>query len=412
LKFNDIVKTMAGGLAVGVIGIFVPNIYGVGYNSMNLALLGKLPWILMLALIFLKIVATSISLGSGGSGGIFAPSLFMGTMLGGFFGALVHQIIPQYSASSGAYSLVGMGAVVAGATHAPITAILIIFELTNDYAIILPLMISTIIATVLTTKLKKESIYTLKLIRRGIDLFRGKEVNILRSLNVSVIMNKNPVIIRPDLNFKELLELVVSRPNTQFFVVDHKNSLLGSVSLQDVRRVLLDQEYLTDWLIALDLVNENIPRVEVNDDLASVMKVFGFYDLEEIPVVDDTDQKKIIGSVLRKDIIDIYNKEIVRRNLSQEISGSVKLLEKIHHIDIVDDYVMAEVPVPFGLIGKSIKETDVRAKFRVQILMVKRKKSDNDYVQTIPSPTDKLESDTFLVVMGRKRDIENFRHMI
>ncbi len=412
LKINDIVKTMAGGFAVGIIGIFVPHIYGVGYNSMNLALLGQLPWLLMLALVFLKILATSISLGSGGSGGIFAPSLFMGTMTGGFFGALVHQIMPQYSASSGAYSLVGMGAVVAGATHAPITAILIIFELTNDYAIILPLMISTIIATILTTKLKKESIYTLKLVRRGIDLFRGKEVNILRSLNVSVIMNKNPVIIKPDLNFKELLELVVSRPNTQFFVVDHKNKLLGSVSLQDVRRVLLDQEYLTDWLIALDLVNENIPRVEASDDLASVMKVFGFYDLEEIPVVDGTEQEKIIGSVLRKDIIDIYNKEIVRRNLSQEISSSVKLLEKIHHIDIVDDYVMAEIPVPFGLIGKSIKETNIRAKFEVQILMVKRKKSDNNYIQTIPAPSDKLQVDDLLVVMGRKKDIENLRHMI
>lgn len=410
LKLNNIVKTMIGGLCIGLIGIFVPHIYGVGYNSMNLALLGEMPWFLMLGLIFLKILATSISLGSGGSGGIFAPSLFLGTMTGGFFGALVHEIIPRYSATSGAYSLVGMAAVVAGATHAPITAILIIFELTNDYAIILPLMISSIIATLLTTKLKKESIYTLKLVRRGIDLFRGKEINILRSLNVSDVMNPEPVIIRPDLSFKEMLELVVSSPNTQFFVVDHTNKLVGAVSLQDVRRVLLDQEYLTDLLIALDLVNTNVPRIEVTDDLASVIKVFGLYDLEEIPVVASEDKNRIIGAIQRKDIIDVYNKEIVKRNLSGEISGSVKLLEKIQHVDIIDDYVMSEVPVPRHLIGKSMKETSAREKYGIQILMVKRKVSDQNYRQIVPSPVEKLQTDDLLVVMGKMKDIDNFKH--
>ncbi|OPX35009.1 hypothetical protein B1H10_02295 [candidate division KSB1 bacterium 4484_188] len=264
LKINAIIKTMIGGLLVGLIGVFVPHIYGVGYKTMNLALLGQLPWLMMLALIFLKLLATSLSLGSGGSGGIFAPSLFMGTMTGGFFGALVHQLFPAYSASSGAYSLVGMGAVVAGATHAPITAILIIFELTNDYKIILPLMISTIIATLLTTHLKKESIYTLKLIRRGIDLFRGREINLLRSLKVSEVVRENPVIIPLDLNFKSLLELVVNSPHSQFFVVDRNSRLVGSISIQEVRQALLDQEALTDLLIALDLVKPDIPRVGLN----------------------------------------------------------------------------------------------------------------------------------------------------
>ncbi|MEJ2637791.1 MAG: chloride channel protein, partial [Calditrichia bacterium] len=125
LKINGIMKPMLGGLIIGLMGIFVPDIYGVGYNSMNQALLGNLPWMTMLFLVFMKLFATSISLGSGGSGGIFAPSLFLGTMTGGFFGAIVNHLFPQYSATPGAYALVGMGAVVAGATHAPITAILI-----------------------------------------------------------------------------------------------------------------------------------------------------------------------------------------------------------------------------------------------------------------------------------------------
>ncbi|MEJ2049619.1 MAG: chloride channel protein [Calditrichota bacterium] len=411
MEMNQITKTALGGLLVGLIGVFVPHIYGVGYNSMNLALLGQLPWFIMFALVFAKLIATSLSLGSGGSGGIFAPSLFLGTMTGGFFGALVHQIIPQYSASSGAYSLVGMGAVVAGATHAPITAILIIFELTNDYAIILPLMISSIIATVLTTKLKKESIYTLKLIRRGIDLFQGREINLLRSLKVSEVLNKNAVIIRPDLHFNELLELVVSRPNTQFFVIDHENRFVGSVSLQDVRRVLLDQDYLTDLIIALDLVNPDIPRLKLSDDLDSVMKIFGSYDLEELPVIDSRLETKIIGVVNRKDVIDIYNRELVKRNLSNELSGSVHLLERIETIDFIDDYVMSEILVPPTFTNKSIKDIDLRAVYGVQVLMLKRQSEDGEVNQIIPSPDEILQVNDSLVVLGKNKDIEKLKHL-
>jgi CIC family chloride channel protein len=410
LKINGVFKTVIGGFIIGILGIFVPHIYGVGYNSMNMALLGELPVLMMFGLIIFKMLATSISLGSGGSGGIFAPSLFLGTMTGGFFGALVHQVIPEYSATSGAYSLVGMGAVVAGATHAPITAILIIFELTNDYAIILPLMISTIIATALTTKLKKESIYTLKLIRRGVEVFRGKEINILRSLHVTEVMKREPVIIRPDLNFKELLELVVSRPNTQFFVVDHENKFVGVVSLQDVRRVLLDQDYLTDLLIALDLVNADIPKVLPNDNLDSVMKLLGNYDVEEIPVVDNENKSHIIGTVNRKDVIEIYNRELVKRNLSQEMSGSVKLLEKMQTVDFIDDYVMAEVVVPPSFVGKSIQTINIRARFNIQVLMIKRKSKTNGYNQIIPAPSENLLKDDLLVVMGKNKDIDIFKH--
>jgi CIC family chloride channel protein len=376
LKINGIFKTVIGGFIIGILGIFVPHIYGVGYNSMNMALLGELPFWIMFGLIFFKMLATSISLGSGGSGGI----------------------------------LVGMGAVVAGATHAPITAILIIFELTNDYAIILPLMISSIIATALTTKLQKESIYTLKLIKRGVDLFRGKEINILRSLHVAEVMKREPVIIRPDLNFKELLELVVSRPNTQFFVVDHENKFVGVVSLQDVRRVLLDQDYLTDLLIALDLVNADIPRVVQNDDLDAVMKLLGNYDVEEIPVVDNENRTHIIGTINRKDVIEIYNRELVKRNLSQEMSGSVKLLEKMQTVDFIDDYVMAEVAVPPSFVGKSIQAINIRARFSIQVLMIKRKSKTNGYNQIVPAPSENLLKDDLLVVMGKNKDIDIFRH--
>ncbi len=410
LKLHTALKATIGGLIIGIMGILVPNIYGVGYNTMNLALLSQLSWTTMFGLIFVKILATSISLGSGGSGGIFAPSLFLGTMTGGFFGLLIHQLFPQYSATSGAYSLVGMGAVVAGATHAPITAILIIFELTNDYKIILPLMISTIIATLLTTKLKKESIYTLKLIRRGLDIFGGREINVLRSLRVSEVMSTNVEIIPPDLSFQALLEKVVNSPNTQFFVVDKDKRLIGSVSLQDIRRALLDQDYLADLLIAMDLANPDIPKVTPSENLDMVMKIFGKTDAEELPVVDQQDQQRLIGSIHRKDVIDAYNRELVKREMTQEISTSLRMLEKVPAVDFVDGYMLHDIPVPKSFIGHSLKELNIRNRFGVQIIMIKRRKENNQIEQFIPQANDVLRESDRLVVLGKDKDIKLLKY--
>ncbi len=140
LKVPEFLKPALGGLTIGLLSLYFPQILGVGYESITEALLGKLPWFLLLVLVFVKIFATSLTIGSGGSGGVFAPSLFIGAMMGGIYGHMVHHFFPSVTASSGAYSLVGMGAIVAGATHAPITSILILFELTDDYRIILPLI--------------------------------------------------------------------------------------------------------------------------------------------------------------------------------------------------------------------------------------------------------------------------------
>jgi len=165
-KFPEYLKALIGGMILGAGGLFFPQVLGVGYGAIDLALMQKLAWWLFLVLAVVKMLATAITIGSGGSGGIFAPSLFLGAMAGAFFGAVVHQLFPGMTASPGAYSLVGMGAVVSATTHGPLTAILILFEMTGNYKIILPLMLSCIVATIFARQLMKESIYTLKLVRR------------------------------------------------------------------------------------------------------------------------------------------------------------------------------------------------------------------------------------------------------
>ena len=176
---------------MGLTALVFPQVMGVGYDSINSALYGNMIWYFALSLIFVKIFATSLTLGSGGSGGIFAPSLFMGAMMGSFFGSFVHFLFPLITATPGAYALVAMGGLVAGTTRAPITAIIIVFELTNDYRIILPLMITCIISTIISTRLTRESIYTLKLLLRNIGIKEGVETNVMESIYAKEVLIKD-----------------------------------------------------------------------------------------------------------------------------------------------------------------------------------------------------------------------------
>ncbi|MCD6535251.1 MAG: chloride channel protein [Deltaproteobacteria bacterium] len=414
LKLPGVVKTVIGGFLLGCFGLLVPGVYGVGYNSMNMALLGQLSWVLMLGLVFAKIIATSLSLGSGGSGGIFAPSLFIGTMTGGFFGSLVHMVMPSMSASSGAYAMVGMGAVVAAATHAPITAILIIFEMTNDYKIILPLMISTIIATLLAIKLKKESIYTIKLVGRGVDLFRGRELNVLRSLKVADFCDDKPKTIAPGLGFRKLLELVVNYPNASYYLVNEQKKFFGVVSLQEVRQAILEQDDLSDLLVAADLATTGVPSVTMNGDLDQVMKLFGHTDHRELPILDP-DSGELVGAILQREVTEAYNREIVKRSLGAEISSSVQVLDKVEEIDLLDGYVMAEVQAPVTFVGQSLRSLDVRSRLGLQVMMFKRREQKEGEVQQfrqlIPGPDEIVQDGDRLVVLGLSQDVDVFRNM-
>ncbi len=247
-KIPHWLKPAAGGLLVGIIAIGFPQILGVGYESINDALWGKdLSW-LLIALLFLKIVATSATLGSGGSGGIFAPSLFIGAMLGSFVGMQAGNLYPEFTATPGAYALVGMGAVVAAATHAPITAILIIFELTNDYKIIPPLMVSVIIGVLVATYLKKESIYSMKLIRRGVNIFEGKDLNVMRSLAVKDVLTTDVLTIKTNDSFQDLIKFMISSSHYEYFMIDANNRLSGTFSINEIKEFLQDEAYLPAWL--------------------------------------------------------------------------------------------------------------------------------------------------------------------
>ena len=313
-KFPEYLKPVIGGFMLGGMGLLFPHILGVGYGGINLALWQTLSWWVLLVLVFYKIIATSITIGSGGSGGIFAPSLFLGAMAGGFFGTIVHQLFPTITAAPGAYSIVGMGAVVSATTHGPISAILILFEMTGDYKIILPLMTTCIISTLFAGQFLRDSIYTLKLSRRGTDIRAGKEVNVLKSIAVKDVMNAQVETIQEDMKLSALAEMISKSKFNSFPVVDKMQNLTGMLSFIDYHEAVRNED-LQDLLITKDLATLNVVQVTPQDNLFDAFEKIALKDYSSLPVVVSETNPRLLGIVTRRDIIGAYDKAVIKKTL-------------------------------------------------------------------------------------------------
>jgi len=403
LRMPEYLKPMLGGLLVGGIGVALPEVFGVGYGTINEALTGTAPASLLAVLVAAKMLATSLTLASGGSGGVFAPSLFLGAMTGGFLGTIIHGWFPAWTATSGAYALVAMGAVVGAATHAPITAIIIIFELTGDYRIIPPLMTSCVISTLIATWLRRDSIYTLKLRLRGIDPFREEDPNVLRSLYVRDILDREPEVIPAGAPFVEVLDWVVRSRHEEFFIVDDNRKLLGAVSLSNLRRLIFEQEALRDVIVAVDLVEPARYVLRESDDLDRAMKFFSYGNVEELPVVESPSSPKLVGTVHLRDVINARNREVQRRDLAGSLTGTVSLLGEIHQVDVGDGYVIQQMPVPRSFLGRTVGELDIRARFGVQVVFLRRPGTDGAPPRLlVPTASDRIGQEDSLIIAGPK----------
>jgi CIC family chloride channel protein len=410
----ELVKPVIGGIVVGTIGIVYPHIFGVGYDTISLALESQLTWNVLLLLVFLKLVATSFTIGSGGSGGVFAPSLFLGACLGGLVGTLVHTLFPSVTATSGAYALVGMGAVAAGAMHAPITSILIMFELTNDYRIILPLMIACIISVLITSRLNKDSIYTTKLSRRGINLFKGQEINVLSSLPVSSVMETDSETVNAEASFRELVDLTVNSAHASFFVVDQKSRLMGTISVHDVRKLIYEADELEPIVVAHDLMNP-VRHVFVPDDtLDTVMGAFGDMNIEELPVVEDKEEQRFIGVVSKSDVIKAYNRAIFKRDMITSMSTSMNSLSELKRVRMANGQELSEIEIPGEFGGQTLGKLQLRRRFGLEVILIKQNYSHQTKewgnVMTATADYSFKLGDTILL-MGAQDSIDELSRM-
>ena len=307
IKIPSYLKPALGGLLLGLIGLYFPQIFGVGYPSIEKTLNGQLGPLLVFGLIGLKIIATSLTLGSGGSGGVFAPSLFIGAMLGSSFGTFLHLVFPGISVSPGAYALVGMTAVFAGVAQAPISAILILFEMTGDYKIMLPLMIACVISTLVVKWISSDSIYTMKLARRGIDILKLKNEDLLEKIKVSEAMFRKVITVNESKTVSDAESLLKSTSHRGFPVLDSNGRLKGMITHQDIYNALKDGR---GGITFAEIMSDNLVTCYPEETLKNALEKLGAHDIGRIPVIENNDTGKLIGLITRKNIISTYNKAL------------------------------------------------------------------------------------------------------
>jgi CIC family chloride channel protein len=406
------IKTPLILMILGVILLYFPQVYGVGYDTITQVLKGETPWHLLLLLVPIKMIATSVTLAAGGSGGVFAPSLFLGAVFGGLFGTTMHLLFPEAVTTSGAYAVVGMSAMFAGTAHAPITAFLVIFELTGDYKLILPLMMCSILASFVASAIKKDSIYTMKLSRRGVDLSRGMEVSIMQATKVRDVMNPYMAVLNGGTDFSEILKNVLNSNESYFYVVDDNGNYQGSFNVHDVKEVL-NEESLTGLVVAKDLLPlSSSPSVELDSTLAQCMRKFGIYETEDLPVVENADSNKLMGRVSRRDIMNVYNREILRQGSLGLKFVQGKLPDKSpdqSYVDLPDGFEISIIPVPSVMLEHAFKDLDLRQKYEVTVVSINRRGESGQREVVIPNPDEKLSKGDVLVVMGKVEALRNLK---
>jgi len=316
MPIPDWIKPAIGGGLLGCVFAIFPQVFGVGYGAMNLALTNSMELWPLVALVFVKILASALTLGSGGSGGIFAPSLFMGCMTGGAFGMLLNMFVPGEMALPGAYALVAMGGVVAGTTYAPITAILIIFEMSGTYSIILPLMLTCITATVMNQSIRKASIYTTKLLRRGIDIEAGRDRLLLEYMLVKEIMTRDIVTIPESMNLDRIIWTFKTENAPYLHVVDD-GRLTGIISFRDIRP-LLEEEGLLELVIANDIATRDLATVTTDDTVQSALDKLTARGVSQLPVISASKDAKLVGTLTESAINAAYNSAVVRDELRKK----------------------------------------------------------------------------------------------
>jgi CIC family chloride channel protein len=328
LHVPDAVKPALGAIVVGLTALLYPQALGTGLASIGQALRGALPWSLLLALVFAKLLATSFTLGSGNSGGIFSPSLFMGATLGGAFGYWVHVLFPYFTAGVGAYALVGMAAVFAAAAHAPLTAFLIVLEMSGDYRLILPLMITVGLSTLISQRLRRYSIYTLKLMNRDIPLERDRDVDIMRALSVGEVMTHDPDVIHGDASLQDLADALIRTRHHGFPVLGRDGHLLGIVTYDDLK--LATAEGPAQGLTVADIIRGDVVTVCPQDPLSTALLLMSGRELGRLPVVDPEDPLRLVGLLRREDIVRGYRHAILRKLESQHEKESLSLGHLTH----------------------------------------------------------------------------------
>lgn len=291
-------KLTAGGLVVGVISVYTPAVWGNGYSVVSSILQTHWLWQTLVLVLLCKLLATAACFGSGAVGGLFTPTLFVGAALGCLVGKPIHALFPAATAGANAYALVGMGAFLAATTHAPLMAILMLFEMTLDYAIALPLMIACVTAYYTARTFSKRSVYSAAL---ESDRQQQRRFS-LTETPVRELLKPDPPVVRPNASFADICQAFHNSQHNKLCVVDDARRYLGVIPLQAIRSHLNDPDLAT-LVIAQDLLDESFPVITADSSMSDALDLFSRHMCERLPVVDDPQHRALLGTLSKTDML-------------------------------------------------------------------------------------------------------------
>jgi chloride channel protein, CIC family len=315
------VKTASAGLAVGLVGIFLPQIFGVGYGTIE-EILNKndFTFSFLIALMIFKLLLTTISIGGGFVGGVFAPALFIGASAGGAFGLLAARIFPGLGINPEAFALVGMAALLAGAVHAPLTAIILLFEMSNDYHMILPLMFGVAVSLLLSQRLQKDSVYMMGLARHGIRLVRGRDVEVLDSIPVGEIMRTDVTPLPESTPLTDAANILAQTRHHGLPIVNRQGELVGILTVTDIDRAV-EQDRLT----VAEACTQKVITTTPDQSLSAALRRMSAMGVGRLPVVDPENPRRLVGWLGRADVIRAYDVALTRRTTQRHQEHAVRL---------------------------------------------------------------------------------------
>lgn len=398
------------GLLVGVSGLFFHEIFGIGYETINKLLNKDVAWQLVLTLLILKFILVPLILSSGGFGGIFAPSLFMGATFGYLFAFILNNFL-GFEVNTTTFVLVGMGAMLGGINSIPISAIMIIFEMTKDYAFILPLMLAVVMSSMIVQWKLKGTITAKHLEEEGFEISAGRDTAILKSLTVLEAMKHDIFIVKATLPVPSLISQLVENPHNVVYTADNNGKLVGVITDNEIMPIITEYDTLSKMLVANDIARSEVIVVNEDDNLDFVFKMLGKGSSHQFPV--KSSDGKITGIIRRQDVISAYNKATMKMNVKDSFATELRTLNKSNDSKVADGYSIIERPIPRDFIGKSVLDLKFRNTYGLEILMVKHKLSvlseeSNERI-IIPSVDYKFTSNDLLVLFGADENIKKFK---
>ena len=400
IKIPVYLKPAIGGLCVGLIGILFPQIMGVGNDTINIAINNGLLWYVALALVFIKILGTSLTLGSGGSGGVLSPALFIGAMLGAFFGYVLNRFFPGQVALPGAYALVAMGGLIAGIVRAPLTAIIIVFELTKQTTAIIPLMIVSTISLLLSQKLSRESIYTLGLVLSNINIKHNAESGVFKNVLVKDVYSKEYASIPENARFDEVVKTIISKNLPCISVHSMKGKFMGFISINIIKEIMFDKDLLNNLIIAGDIASCNVPLAHLNEDAYHTFEKMSHFNFDGLPVVDDKDSCKQIGMIWQNDLNDAIHKEVEKIEFTTDFAHKIRHLNQEQDIHITENQSIVEIKAPAKFVGRTLAGLRIRNIYNVEVLSIKSQVHGEDLITVIPRPDYEIKEDDYLIIAG------------